>query len=134
MRWVLVGAIAISVGASSASLANIRTPLPIVATTLSPAPKGTAQWVRLPTGDDFARFYPPDALERGIAGHATMKCRFKSDGTLTDCDIVEETPRARGFGAATLRLAQKFQAAPTTDEGEAIEGITVTIPIGWRLK
>jgi protein TonB len=95
---------------------------------------GLPHWVHRPTGDDFVRVFPRGALEHGIEGHTTMRCKVTADGYLAECVITEETPRGRGFAEAALALAANFRVTPQTDAGEPVEGGTVVIPIGWKIK
>src|SRR5262245_32462995 len=57
------------------------------------------------------QYYPPAALEQGIAGSATVDCGVRDDGTL-DCVVVEETPTGWGFGEAVLAISQHFRVRP----------------------
>jgi len=49
--------------------------------------------------------YPARALEQGVSGGATIRCKVGMDASLTDCTIVTETPPGVGFGRAALRAA-----------------------------
>lgn len=62
-----------------------------------------------------------------------MHCKVTVTGTLTDCEILEETPEGMGFGAAAVRLAPKFQMPATTADGKSVEGATADIPIRFQL-
>jgi hypothetical protein len=62
-----------------------------------------------------------------------MHCKVTITGTLSDCETLEENPEGMGFGAATLRLAPKFQMPATTSNGKSVEGATVDIPIRFRM-
>jgi hypothetical protein len=52
---------------------------------------------------------------------------------LTDCKVVEETPKGKGFGQASLKAAELFRLDIKTTEGQTIEGLPVRVPIRWRL-
>lgn len=88
-------------------------------------------WVRKPSSDDMARFYPDRASRNGIHGKTAMTCRVTSRGSLTACEIVSETPEGEDFGAATLKVADKFRMRPMTDDCVSVEGATVRIPLIW---
>ncbi len=92
-----------------------------------------ADWLRMPKPDDFNRFYPARALEEGVEGEATMNCKVRPDGTLTLCRIVREAPAGKGFGAATLKLASRYQMTTTTRDGFPVADAQITIPVRWRL-
>jgi TonB family protein len=87
------------------------------------------RWLDQPTGEDFARFYPEAAAYAGLSGEAVLSCKFNASGYLADCQVVAETPRGQDFGAAALKLATRFQAAPGICNGQPVEGHEITIPI-----
>ena len=60
-----------------------------------------------------------------------MTCRVTSRGSLTACEIVSETPEGEDFGAATLKMVDKFRMRPMTDDCVSVEGATVRIPLIW---
>lgn len=92
------------------------------------------EWARRPSGASLARFYPNDALMRGISGRATVSCIVQRTGRLTDCEVISEYPRGRDFGAATVRVSEDgFQiggpnGGPLPPE---VEGARVEIPLTW---
>ncbi|HEY3815402.1 MAG TPA: energy transducer TonB [Caulobacteraceae bacterium] len=91
-------------------------------------------WIRRPNGEDFVTYYPPTALEAGAGGHTAMECLVESDGSLSNCRIISETPTDMGFGAATLRLASRFRMRPQTVDGQSVRGARVVIPIAWKVE
>ena len=90
-------------------------------------------WVAQPTGADYADDYPSHALKAGIEGHSTMTCSVTSDGALTACRIIKETPPGQGFGPAELKIAAKFRMQPTTSDGRPVGGGQVMIPVLWKV-
>jgi TonB family protein len=138
LGWALVCAAFVS--SAAIAQANGGAGAAPSAPTSSPAPAATApkianpDWVRRPNGDDFVRVYPPNALQRGIEGHATMECEVAADGYLRKCRILEETPKGYGFGAALLLLAPRFQMKPMTIDGRPVAGARVRIPVGFKVR
>ena len=58
-------------------------------------------WARRPMPE-----YPERAMAAGILrGRVTVTCSVKPDGTLSGCDVVEETPAGSGFGQSALNAA-----------------------------
>ena len=114
------------------------TPTPIpVAVDPPPAPPSPmltgVSWLRQPRGDDYVRFYPPRALDRGQTGSVTVDCLVDAGGHIS-CTVVSEDPPGWGFGDATLRIARQFQVAPQTSDGRPTSGGRLRRTIRWALQ
>jgi TonB family protein len=90
-------------------------------------------WIRLPDGSDFDRFYPPAEKEGGVEGRAVVDCVVTTAGTLFNCAVVSESPANAGFGGATLRLMPFFKMRPMTKDGVSVGGAHVRVPVRWKL-
>lgn len=90
-------------------------------------------WAQKPTGDDITRYYPVEAMRKGLGGRATIRCSVRVDGHLKDCVVVSESPEGAGFGGATLKLAGEFRMSPQTRDGVPVDGASVTIPVVYKL-
>jgi protein TonB len=119
---------------------RVETPAPPVITQAPPAPAPprpsvitNPDWLRKPSGDDLARFYPDRAQRTETNGQATISCSVTASGTLTNCSIVSETPADYGFGDAALKLSRTFRMRPKTSDGNPVEGGTVRVPIVFRV-
>jgi TonB family protein len=76
------------------------------------APDADAE-IRKPRIDNAMRFYPPEAVARGIEGETILMLRYNPDGTLRDAKI------ARSSGHAILDQAalRAVHATPRVGEG-----------------
>ena len=91
------------------------------------------RWRKIPNGDDMARFYPEDAMRRGLSGKVVMQCNVAREGTLYACQIISETPPDAGFGAAALKLAPFFEMTPQMEDGRPVTGGVVRIPVVFNI-
>jgi hypothetical protein len=71
------------------------------------APAAAQTWTSAPTAADMAAAYPAKAKAEGIGGAADLICAAGRDGSMVACDVMGESPRGYGFGAAARKLAQQ---------------------------
>jgi TonB family protein len=126
----------VAVGPQTAPAGSPPPPFPFASLPVAASSSHTfyyPRWERLPTGDEFARLYPPEARRRGLDGQTKMRCKILKDGALTDCTILQENPPALGFGEAALAAARYFKMTATVGDGKSIEGDSVIIPHKWQI-
>jgi TonB family protein len=90
------------------------------------------QWVAMPTGADFARYYPARAVDVKRPGDVTLICNVATDGALA-CNVGIENPVGWEFGEAALLLSRSFRMAPQTADGTPTAGATIRTTIRFRM-
>jgi TonB family protein len=90
-------------------------------------------WLRRPTGEDMAKFYPRAATAANVEGRVVLHCSVTASGDLSDCTTSNETPEGQGFGAAAMSLSAIFKMRPQTRDGVPVNGGKINIPINFRL-
>ncbi|HEY1752208.1 MAG TPA: hypothetical protein VGG29_13180 [Caulobacteraceae bacterium] len=86
-------------------------------------------WLRRPTGQEIANYYPMDAFRDHAGAHVTMDCEIKLDGHVGGCRVTEETPPGRHFGEALLLLAPLFKIRPATCDGVPVAHVHISVPV-----
>jgi periplasmic protein TonB len=92
-----------------------------------------ADWMRRPSGDDIARYYPERAQRMDVEGRASLTCTVNARGTLESCSVTSESPDDQGFGDAAMKLSRLFKMRPMTKDGAPVDGGRIVIPIRFVL-
>eukprot|EP01030_Chromulinospumella_sphaerica_P012975 gene12975-12758_t len=81
---------------------------------------------------DGGQYYPLEAVRQDIEGKVVLSCTVQPDGTVANCQVVEETPAGHGFGQAALKMSSRFRMRPQTSDGHPVGGAVVRIPIKFE--
>jgi TonB family protein len=119
-------------------LKNVSTSLAVI-TALFAAPPGVSarepadsEWLQMPSAEDLAAAYPPEAERLEVTGRAVMRCQMNIQGALSDCRILNEKPGGMGFGAAAIALAPKFLLKPDARDSQTRSKV-IDVPIDFKL-
>jgi TonB family protein len=89
-----------------------------------------ADWLRKPTPQDLLAVFPTEAFKHGVSGKAIINCVVTTQGVLTDCFTLEDTPPGAGFGGAAVALTPQFLMKPATKNGTPVVSV-ITMPINF---
>ncbi|MGA9659068.1 MAG: TonB family protein, partial [Asticcacaulis sp.] len=108
---------------------NKGTPPPVA----PPGPRYVAgQWT-YPRGDQMANSYPSRAIDDEVEGTVTIDCAINSSGKVTSCDILNESPKGYGFGAATVKAFIRYaKVEPKSVGGELRDGDRKKFTYKWQ--
>ena len=90
-------------------------------------------WIKMPNGEQFGRYYPDRAAKMSVGGRAVIRCRVDGDGSLEQCVVIYESPPDQGFGEAALKLSALFRMRPVTRDGQSVAGGVVIVPIRFAV-
>jgi len=91
------------------------------------------QWAQRPNAAIIRNLYPLEAAAAGQSGVAHAACVARWDGVLEDCRLLSETPRALGFGEATLGAARHHRLEPVAPQGSDPRRGLVHLSIRWQV-
>ena len=127
MRRLVLG---LMVACSFASIARPQSSSPAVPQG-HPSVITNPQWIKTPSADDLHGVWPEAAARKGVGGKAVISCTVTTEGLLSDCQVVSESPRGDGFGAAAVLLAARMQMRPKLVDGKPVGDGVVLIPFDF---
>lgn len=89
-------------------------------------------WASIPDAETMIAAHPGFASMAGLGGSATLRCTAQPEGGLTDCTVLEASPRGLGFDRAALSVAPGFRVNPRSIDG-ADTSATVQFRIHFTL-
>jgi TonB family protein len=90
-------------------------------------------WLVRPSVDALQRVFPRAAQRGHVSGRAVLHCIVDAGGLLTDCTVIEETPKNAGFGNAALEMTAYMRMKPATQFGAPIES-SVNVPVTFKVE
>jgi TonB family protein len=94
----------------------------------------TPSWRRTPSPQMYAAHFPVQARQAGVsASKVVLACTIGAEGDLTQCSINSENPAGLGFGEAVLAMAPAFLMRKWTEDGQAMVGRKIIMPISYQM-
>jgi TonB family protein len=113
-------------GALAAVLMQAATPQP-------PNLITNPDWVRRPSREDIARYYPKAAIKEDLAGSAFLVCDVDAEGRLVGCKAEKVSPEGAGFGEAAVAMAEVMRMHPQTMDGRPVAGGVIRLPVNFLI-
>lgn len=89
-------------------------------------------WLKKPTGRDFARNYPRDAADKEVSGGAVLCCVPREDGSVA-CKSIVHVPANFAFGDAAVKISHAFRMSASDAQAWRDRGDLVRIRISFRI-
>jgi hypothetical protein len=81
--------------------------------------------------EQVAQAFPKGAIGKVRSAHVVLRCDLKSDGGLTGCESVSETPAGQGFTRAAMSLAKDFRVLGEA-KAAAAKGFEIDVPFDFE--
>jgi TonB family protein len=90
-----------------------------------------APWMTAPTVEQVAAAFPKVAVGKAASAHVVLRCSFRGDGALADCDSIVATPGGLGFVGAAKSLTKDFRAYVDPKKDKLAQS-RVDVPFDFR--
>src|SRR5579872_418286 len=90
-----------------------------------------APWMSAPTAEALSAAFPKRAVGKVASAHVVLRCGFRDDGGLKDCETVSDTADDRNFVDAAKTLTKDFRAI-VDPKKDKLSGLRVDIPFDFR--
>ncbi|MDR2304550.1 MAG: TonB family protein [Treponema sp.] len=77
--------------------------------------------------------YPPIALRSGIEGRVILELFVNMDGEVKRIEILQETPKDRGFAEAAMKVFREAKCSPAQANGEPVS-VRWRYPVSFRIR
>lgn len=74
-----------------------------------------AAWEVRPTGEEIGKAMPKGAPNTG--GEALLRCQITSEGKLSACNAIQDSPPGKGFSDAAMTLSQHYKVKLPSEYG-----------------
>ncbi len=91
----------------------------------------TAPWMTAPTADALSAAFPKRAVGKVASAHVVLRCGFRDDGGLKDCETISDTVDDRTFVDAAKTLTKDFRAI-VNPKKDKLADLRVDIPFDFR--
>jgi len=88
-------------------------------------------WKQAPSQADMLAAYPSRARAEKVSGTATLDCRLNKTGGISGCDILRESPKGFGFGAAARSMKDRFSGPLVDSTGQTLATARVTLTFSF---
>jgi hypothetical protein len=108
--------------------ANTVSPLTVNAPSSAKPPPADEKLTMQGSSDDpdqLVAIWPGTAYQVGLDGHVSLNCLIDLHGLAERCQVVEETPAGRGFGAAALEIRPTIKIAPPKGPDGPVAGYKI---------
>lgn len=93
----------------------------------------SVDWLARPRPEDFASSFPAAAKAKGVGtSRVVLRCMVSPAGRLADCAVRSEEPVELGFGQAALGLSRGFAMRAWSEDGIAMAGRPINLPIVYE--